>query len=171
MERDEDIKLLVEAAPLPLRVVGMPAEDTGGVWDEWDTSQVEDAYSKSLSKAEKSAFERQLRSQLDGAIVSEKPNVWWDDVAGLADAKAALQEAAVLPIRFPDLFQGERKPWRGILLYGPPGTGKTMTPIALVKGGGHRVIFVCAAKHVGLQLARASISCDIPLAVAFGRAA
>ena len=43
-----------------------------------------------------------------------------------------------------------------------------MTPIALVKGGGHRVIFVCAAKHVGLQLARASISCDIPLAVAFG---
>ena len=66
-----------------------------------------------------------LRSQLDGAIVSEKPNVRWDDVAGLADAKAALQEAAVLPIRFPDLFQGERKPWRGILLYGPPGTGKS----------------------------------------------
>ena len=57
--------------------------------------------------------------------MSEKPNVRWDDVAGLADAKAALQEAAVLPIRFPDLFQGERKPWRGILLYGPPGTGKS----------------------------------------------
>ena len=46
-------------------------------------------------------------------------------MAGLEKAKAALQEAAVLPIRFPELFTGERKPWRGILLYGPPGTGKS----------------------------------------------
>jgi cell division septation protein DedD len=53
------------------------------------------------------------------------PPVRWEDVAGLENAKAALQEAAVLPIRFPELFTGERKPWRGILLYGPPGTGKS----------------------------------------------
>jgi len=51
--------------------------------------------------------------------------VRWEEVAGLEKAKAALQEAAVLPIRFPELFTGERKPWRGILLYGPPGTGKS----------------------------------------------
>lgn len=31
----------------------------------------------------------------------------------------------MLPIKFPDFFQGIREPWRGILLYGPPGTGKT----------------------------------------------
>jgi len=30
-----------------------------------------------------------------------------------------------MPIRFPQLFKGNRKPWRGILFYGPPGTGKT----------------------------------------------
>mmetsp|Transcript_28347 Transcript_28347/g.39858 ORF Transcript_28347/g.39858 Transcript_28347/m.39858 type:complete len:95 (-) Transcript_28347:609-893(-) len=31
-----------------------------------------------------------------------------------------------MPIKFPDIFKGSRKPWKGILLYGPPGTGKTL---------------------------------------------
>lgn len=59
------------------------------------------------------------------AIVSEKPNVRWDDVAGLSKAKDALKEAVIMPLRFPEIFTGSRKPWKGILLYGPPGTGKT----------------------------------------------
>lgn len=60
-----------------------------------------------------------------GAILSEKPNIRWEDVAGLEGAKEALKEAVILPIRFPHLFVGKRQPWRGILLYGPPGTGKS----------------------------------------------
>jgi vacuolar protein-sorting-associated protein 4 len=62
---------------------------------------------------------------LESSIVSEKPNVHWDDVAGLDAAKKELQEAVVLPIKFPQLFEGKRKPRRGMLLYGPPGTGKS----------------------------------------------
>jgi vacuolar protein-sorting-associated protein 4 len=66
-----------------------------------------------------------IKTKVTGAILTEKPNVRWDDVAGLEGAKEALKEAVILPIRFPHLFTGQRKPWRGILLYGPPGTGKS----------------------------------------------
>lgn len=68
---------------------------------------------------------KKLRQGLQGAILAESPNVQWDDVAGLAQAKEALKEAVILPIKFPQLFTGKRTPWRGILLYGPPGTGKS----------------------------------------------
>lgn len=66
-----------------------------------------------------------FRDALSQAIVKEKPNVRWEDVAGLEQAKQCLKEAILLPVKFPDIFVGIRKPWKGILLYGPPGTGKT----------------------------------------------
>ena len=48
----------------------------------------------------------------------------------------------------------------------PTGTGKTLSPIGLTKG--NKVIFTCAAKHVGMQLAKCCISLHIPIAIAFG---
>ena len=74
---------------------------------------------------EEDADQKKLRGQLTGAILTDKPNVKWEDVAGLEQAKEALKEAVILPIKFPHLFQGKRQPWKGILLYGPPGTGKS----------------------------------------------
>ena len=53
-----------------------------------------------------------------------------------------------------------------VLYQAPTGTGKTLTPLALSQG--KKIIFVCAAKHIGLQLAKSCISMEIPIAVAFG---
>ena len=52
-------------------------------------------------------------------------------MCGLETAKEGLQEAVMMPIKYPELFQGARAPWSGILLYGPPGTGKTLLARAI----------------------------------------
>jgi len=74
---------------------------------------------------------QKMKDGLAGSILAEKPNVKWSDVAGLELAKESLKEAVILPTRFPQLFVGKRKPWKGILLYGPPGTGKSYLAKAL----------------------------------------
>ncbi len=48
-----------------------------------------------------------------GAIVAEKPNVHWDDIAGLIVAKEALKETVILPVKFPHLFTGMCVGWCG----------------------------------------------------------
>ncbi|CAF2994986.1 unnamed protein product [Rotaria sp. Silwood2] len=86
---------------------------------------------------------RKLRLlKFEHAIVTDM-KVTFDDVIGLEQAKEALKEAVILPVKFPQHFQGillynlyaflmffavvlgKRKPWASILLYGPPGTGKS----------------------------------------------
>jgi len=57
--------------------------------------------------------------------------VSWQDVAGLDEAKQAVQEAIIMPMTMPELFTGLREPPRGVLFFGPPGTGKTMIAKAL----------------------------------------
>lgn len=55
------------------------------------------------------------------------PNVSWDDIVGLDDAKEALREAIEYPVTHANLYSGYGKePSRGVLLYGPPGCGKTL---------------------------------------------
>lgn len=53
-----------------------------------------------------------------------------------------------------------------VLYIAPTGTGKTLSPIGLSEK--HRVIFVCAARHVGLSLARSAITVQKKVAFAFG---
>ncbi|TSK53715.1 Vacuolar protein sorting-associated protein 4B [Bagarius yarrelli] len=87
------------------------------------------------------AEKKKLQNQLQGAIVMERPNIKWDDVAGLEGAKEALKEAVILPIKFPHLFTGKRTPWRGILLFGPPGTGKSYLAKAVATEANNSTFF------------------------------
>jgi hypothetical protein len=53
-----------------------------------------------------------------------------------------------------------------ILYTAPTGTGKTLSPIGL--SNTYRIIFVCVARHVGLALAKSSVSMEKKVAFAFG---
>jgi cell division protease FtsH len=67
---------------------------------------------------------------------SSKSSVTWDDIAGVDEAAAELQEVVDFlqhPRRFSRL--GARVP-KGILLYGPPGTGKTLLAKAVAHASG-----------------------------------
>src|SRR5580765_4123298 len=65
-----------------------------------------------------------------------KASVSFSDVAGVADAKAELQEVVDF-LRDPKKFAalGARVP-KGLLLYGPPGTGKTLLAKAVANESG-----------------------------------
>ncbi|HZT35240.1 MAG TPA: AAA family ATPase [Nitrososphaera sp.] len=69
-----------------------------------------------------------LKADFDELVMKEKPKVSWNEVIGLDDAKRAIRESIVYPMKRADLFP---LGWpRGILLYGPPGCGKTLLAAA-----------------------------------------
>src|SRR5215468_4842829 len=85
-------------------------------------------------------------------------SVSFDDVAGVEDAKAELQEVVDF-LRDPKKFArlGARVP-KGLLLYGPPGTGKTLAAKAVASESGARFYAQSASAFVemfaGLGAAR-----------------
>ena len=67
-----------------------------------------------------------MRDKILSEIVESKPDVKFDDVEGLKEAKQILKEIIIIPNLGPDLFTGLGSPPRSVLLFGPPGTGKTV---------------------------------------------
>ena len=92
-------------------------------------SDVEPAVDPSASPEEQRAgLANNTKNSFDEMVMKEKPDVRWQDVVGVDDAKNALRESIVYPSKRPDLFP---LGWpRGILLYGPPGCGKTILAAA-----------------------------------------
>nr|ATB19851.1 putative ATCCP1 [Hesperocyparis macrocarpa] len=81
---------------------------------------------KGLLPAFDSIEMRTLAESISRDILRGNPDVQWDSIKGLENAKRLLKEAVVMPIKYPKYFTGLLSPWKGILLFGPPGTGKTM---------------------------------------------
>jgi cell division protease FtsH len=79
---------------------------------------------------------------------SSSSSVTWEDVAGVEEAKAELQEVVDF-LRHPQRFQrlGARVP-KGMLLYGPPGTGKTLLAKAVAHESGAKFYSQSASAFV-----------------------
>ena len=69
-------------------------------------SQPKTKSKEGVGKDSEDPEQAKLRARLDSVIIKEKPHVKWSDVAGLESAKQALQEAVILPVKFPQFFTG-----------------------------------------------------------------
>lgn len=83
-------------------------------------------------------------------VLSEKPNVKWDDIVNIDSAKKAIRESIVYPYKRPDLFP---LGWpRGILIFGPPGCGKTLLGAAVATEVEATFFYVDAASVISKWL-------------------
>ncbi|XP_065907565.1 katanin p60 ATPase-containing subunit A-like 1 [Dysidea avara] len=113
---------------------GAGARPKGGKPEKGGKDQSKDGGKESGGHDEKpvkvnfdpSGYDKALVEALERDIVQRNPNIHWEDIAGLTEAKRLLEEAVVLPLWMPGYFQGIRRPWKGVLMVGPPGTGKTL---------------------------------------------
>ncbi|KAF7271679.1 katanin p60 isoform X2 [Rhynchophorus ferrugineus] len=106
------------------------SERNADLKERQDSESTEKGFDKTEDQEEKkfecNGMERELADVLERDIVQKNPNIRWDDIADLHEAKRLLEEAVVLPMLMPEFFTGIRRPWKGVLMVGPPGTGKTM---------------------------------------------
>lgn len=77
-----------------------------------------DDFKKALKEIQPSALRE---------VLVQVPDIKWDDIGGLDNAKQELQEAVEWPLKYPENFEKFGvKPPKGTMLYGSPGTGKTL---------------------------------------------
>jgi transitional endoplasmic reticulum ATPase len=73
------------------------------------------------------AIDEKIDTGDEGIQLLQKPNITFNEVAGLNDIKEKIKDLIITPFSHPELA----KKWMirsggGVLLYGPPGTGKTL---------------------------------------------
>ncbi|XP_010183652.1 PREDICTED: katanin p60 ATPase-containing subunit A-like 1 [Mesitornis unicolor] len=67
---------------------------------------------REIPKFDEAGYNKDLVQALERDIVSRNPNIHWDDIVDLEEAKKLLREAVVLPMWMPDFFKGIRRPWK-----------------------------------------------------------
>ncbi len=86
---------------------------------------------------EKADFERTLARVRPSAmreVLVTVPDVSWDDIGGLEEAKEELKEFVRMSLKKPESFGASKiKSPPGILLHGPPGTGKSLLAQAVAR--------------------------------------
>ena len=76
-------------------------------------------------------------------FLSSSEKKTWSDIGGMRDAKKALHDALVLPLKHPKLFAKlPLKTRSGVLLFGPPGCGKSYIVSSVVAAEGLHCILV-----------------------------
>jgi len=93
-----------------------------------------DDFQEALKEVEPSAIRE---------VFTEIPDVTWDDVGGLEEAKRVLIETIQWPFTYSEVFQRAKATQaKGILLTGPPGTGKTLLAKAVASQSGLNFISI-----------------------------
>ena len=73
-----------------------------------------------------------VKVEVSTKVPNPKRKITFDDVIGLDDVKELINQMAVYPFKYQDLYKRfKRDSGGGILLYGAPGTGKTMIAKAI----------------------------------------
>lgn len=106
-----------------------------------------EATSPTLAQADlDAALEVVQPTAMEGASL-ELGRTTLEDVGDMAETKAALTEAVLWPLQYPETFArlGVAPP-RGVLLYGPPGCGKTFLVRAVAGSGQTNVLSVKGAE-------------------------
>ncbi|HLF75919.1 MAG TPA: CDC48 family AAA ATPase [Dehalococcoidia bacterium] len=87
-------------------------------------------------------------------LFTEVPDVKWEEVGGLDEAKSMLKQIIEWPLEYADLFErAGTTPPKGVLLTGPTGTGKTLLAKAVASECGVNFISIkgpeLLSKYIG----------------------
>ncbi len=89
---------------------------------------------------------REVEPTATREFFSDRPNLKWEQVGGMADIKENLKTMIELPLQHPELFiESQSNMPKGFMLTGRPGTGKTLMVKALAASSEAHFITVDAA--------------------------